>query len=227
SALPHPGPATMRLSPLPLALVLVIAASAAAAQLQNENLLVSVPDGFKIDFQQKNKDMLISEMVPSAESVNDWTQMVTVQIFFGLKGGPEEFKSKVETAWMRACRGGSAHAIAQGKENGYSFAVWLLACPLNRTTGKPEFTWFKATQATTASTWCKQRSRRGRRRRRPRAGWNISGRCACATPACPTAPVRPRWSSKNASRSFRRVCRIRATLQSRVPDPRESARRRL
>jgi hypothetical protein len=137
----------MRLSPLPLALVTVaMAASAAAAQLQNENLLVTVPDGFKIDFQQKNKDMLISEMVPSAESVNDWTQMVTVQIFLGLKGGPEEFKSKVETAWMRACRGGSAHAIAQGKENGYSFAVWLLACPLNRTTGKPEFTWFKATQ---------------------------------------------------------------------------------
>jgi hypothetical protein len=26
-----------------------------------------LPDGFKIDFQQRNKDMLISEMVPEAK----------------------------------------------------------------------------------------------------------------------------------------------------------------
>ena len=121
----------MRMSSLALALGVVMAASAAAAQLQNENLLVTVPDGFKADFQQKTKEMLISEMVPGAESVNDWTQMVTVQIFFGLKSGPDEFKSKVETGWARACRGSSAHAVAQGKENGYPFAVWLLACPPN------------------------------------------------------------------------------------------------
>jgi hypothetical protein len=136
----------MRLSSLLLALVLATAASVAAAQLQNENLLVTMPDGFKMDFQEKTKEMLISEMVPGAESVDNWTQMVTVQIFFGLKSGPEEFKSRVETGWARACRGSSAHAIAQGKENGYPFAVWLLACPLNKTTGKPEFTWFKAMQ---------------------------------------------------------------------------------
>jgi hypothetical protein len=136
----------MRLSSLPLTLVVALAASAAAAQLQNENLLVTMPDGFKADFQQKTKEMLISEMVPSAESVADWTQMVTVQIFYDLKNGAEQFKSNVETGWARACRGSSAHAIAQGNENGYPFAVWLLACPLNRTTGKPEFTWFKAMQ---------------------------------------------------------------------------------
>jgi hypothetical protein len=136
----------MRLSSLLLALVLATAASVAAAQLQNENLLVTMPDGFKMDFQEKTKEMLISEMVPGAESVDNWTQMVTVQIFFGLKSGPEEFKSKVETGWARACRGSSAHAVAQGKENAYPFAVWLLACPLNKTTGKPEFTWFKAMQ---------------------------------------------------------------------------------
>jgi hypothetical protein len=136
----------MRLSSLPLAFVVAMVASAAAAQLQNENVLVTMPDGFKTDFQQRTKDMLISEMVPSAESVDNWTQMVTVQIFFGLKSGPEEFKSSVEKGWARACRGSSAHAVAQGKEDGYPFAVWLLACPLNKTTGKPEFTWFKAMQ---------------------------------------------------------------------------------
>src|SRR5262245_5892960 len=75
-----PDTPPMKLSSLPLALAVAMAASAAAAQLQNENLLVTMPDGFKMDFQQKAKEMLISEMVPNAESVGNWTQMVTVQI---------------------------------------------------------------------------------------------------------------------------------------------------
>ena len=44
-----------------------MAASACLAQLQDENILTKLPDGFKIDFQQRNKDMLISEMVPEAK----------------------------------------------------------------------------------------------------------------------------------------------------------------
>jgi hypothetical protein len=36
--------------------------------------------------------------------------------------------------------------VAQGPENGYPAAVWLLSCPRNRETGKPEITWFKAIQ---------------------------------------------------------------------------------
>jgi hypothetical protein len=46
-----------------------MAASACLAQLQDENILTKLPDGFKIDFQQRNKDMLISEMVPVKQSV--------------------------------------------------------------------------------------------------------------------------------------------------------------
>ena len=136
----------MKLSSLPLALAVAILASAASAQLQDENLLVTMPEGFKTGFQQKNKDMLMSEMVPSAETVENWTRMVTVQIFYNLKPPLDEYKDGVEKGWARACRGSSAHAVAQGEENGYPFLLWLLACPLNRTTGKPEFTWFKAIQ---------------------------------------------------------------------------------
>jgi hypothetical protein len=38
--------------------------SATVAQLRNENLLTTIPDGYKTDFQDKTSDMLISEMVP-------------------------------------------------------------------------------------------------------------------------------------------------------------------
>ena len=36
--------------------------------------------------------------------------------------------------------------VAQGDENGYPSMVWLQNCPLNKATGKPEITWFKAIQ---------------------------------------------------------------------------------
>jgi hypothetical protein len=36
--------------------------------------------------------------------------------------------------------------VAQGEENGYPSLVWLQNCPLNKATGKPEITWFKAIQ---------------------------------------------------------------------------------
>ena len=50
-----------------LGLAAAMAASACLAELQDENILTKLPDGFKIDFQQRNKDMLISEMVPEAK----------------------------------------------------------------------------------------------------------------------------------------------------------------
>ena len=69
-----------------IALFVVALTGATLAQLQNENLLVTMPQGFKIGFQDKKGNVQISEMVPSSETVSDWTEiMVTVQIFFGHK----------------------------------------------------------------------------------------------------------------------------------------------
>jgi hypothetical protein len=84
----------MKATSIYLGLMAAIAASACLADLQDENFLTKLPDGFKIDFQQKNKDMLISEMVPVKQSVKNWTEMVTVQVFYGLKATPEQFKDQ-------------------------------------------------------------------------------------------------------------------------------------
>jgi hypothetical protein len=122
-------------------------ATAAAAQLVNENLLVAVPDGYKIDYGDKKNTMIINEMVPVTESIKNWSEMVTVQIFLGMKDvTPEEFKGRMEGLWRSACPQAESHPVASGDENGYAAAVWLMSCPLNPTTGKPEMTWFKAIQ---------------------------------------------------------------------------------
>jgi hypothetical protein len=54
-----------------------------------------MPQGFKIGFQDKKGNVQISEMVPSSETVSDWTEMVTVQIFFGHKTTPAQFKDRI------------------------------------------------------------------------------------------------------------------------------------
>src|SRR5262249_23634265 len=103
-----------------------------------------LPEGYKVDHSAKNDKASISEMVPKAESVKDWTEMVTVQIFFGLKTPPQQFKARMETLWSQACANSTTNPIAEANENGYPVLVGLLTCPRNPQTGKPEWTWFKA-----------------------------------------------------------------------------------
>jgi hypothetical protein len=107
-----------------MALMIAMTTPACLAELKDENILAKLPAGYKIGFQQKNNDMLISEMVPVDQSVKNWTEMITVQVFYALKATPDQF--------------------GQGRENGYPSMVWLQNCPLNKATGKPEITWFKA-----------------------------------------------------------------------------------
>jgi hypothetical protein len=116
---------------------------AALAQLVNENLLVTIPPGYKIDFKDRKPDRLINEMVPEDQTVGDWTEMVTVQIFYGLKATPEAFENRVADGWLKACPGATTSSIVSGPENGYPAGVWLLNCPRNPATGKPEITWTK------------------------------------------------------------------------------------
>ena len=129
-----------------LGLGMALAASPCHAQLRDENILAKLPTGFKIDFQQRNKTMLISEMVPVKQSVKNWTEMVTVQVFYGLMVTPDQFKARIEKELATACPGAELHPVAEGAENGYPSMVWLQSCPINKATGKPEITWFKAIQ---------------------------------------------------------------------------------
>jgi len=119
----------------------------AVAAFVNENLLTTAPAGYHVGFSNKTDDGLITEWVPAGETVENWTEMVTVQVFYHLRGSPEAFMSNLETRWLRGCPGaGPAQPIANAVENGYPTLVWLLSCPQNPASGKMEVTWFKAVQ---------------------------------------------------------------------------------
>ena len=117
-----------------------------AAGLEDENLLQTLPDGYKIGFQDRQQNMLLTEMVPEAETVENWTEMVTTQVFPGLKATPQQFKATIDQSVKAACPGAESVDVTQGEENEYPISIWMQVCPLNPSTGKPEYTWFKAIQ---------------------------------------------------------------------------------
>lgn len=135
----------MKLSCLLLSLLVVAFQSVCLADLTDENLLQNLPSGYKVDFQAKQGSMFITEMVPQSETVKNWTEMVTTQVFKGLKNvTPEQFQALMAKNWLAACKDGGVAPVTRGEENGYLFSIWLQTCPLNQSTGKPENTWFKA-----------------------------------------------------------------------------------
>ncbi len=129
---------------LPFALLGWLTASTANAQLVDENLLWPLPEGYKIGFQNKANGILMTEAVPTGETVESWTEMVTVQIFYGRKSPPAQAKASMENLWTRDCEGSTSHPVFSGQENGYPVVLWLMSCPLNKQSGKPEITWMKA-----------------------------------------------------------------------------------
>jgi hypothetical protein len=128
------------------ALALSLAAPSAQA-LEGEVLLVSVPKGYKIGYEKKGGNQIMTEMVPQAETVKDWTEMVTVQIFLNMRGvTPAQYRQRIENLWGQACNGSEFAKVKEDAEGGYPTLTWLQKCPMNNATGKPELTWMKAIQ---------------------------------------------------------------------------------
>jgi len=120
-------------------------ASPTWAQFGDENLRQLLPHGFKVGFETTRGVMTMTEAVPDGETVKDWSEMVTTQVFLGRKGlDPVQFLSGIGHQWLAACPGSVAPAIHTGHANGYVVSMFFLECPINPTTGKPEATLFRA-----------------------------------------------------------------------------------
>lgn len=112
----------------------------AQAQLDAENLIVIPPDGWKIGYQSSHDTRSITEFVPAIETVDDWTQMLTVQIFRHATVDSATFVKGLAQRYMNDCPGTTAKGIFTGTTNGYVVSMLLLKCPKNPGTGKPETT---------------------------------------------------------------------------------------
>ena len=59
---------------------------------------------------------------------------------------PEQAQDILTNDWFNARANSESNPVSDGTENGYSFVLWQLYCPLNSVTQKPEFTYMKAIQ---------------------------------------------------------------------------------
>ena len=128
-----------------LAPFLCLVAGPSLGQLKGENLLVSMPPGFKVGYEDSRDGVKLAEWIPVSETVQNWSEMVTVQIFYRRTDlDPALFLAKIEAQWLTSCKGSTQVPTVTGKANGYVVSTVLLSCPLLPSTGKPETTMFRA-----------------------------------------------------------------------------------
>lgn len=127
-----------------------LSSAAAEGAMRGENLLQSLPPGYKIGYQTRQGQMSISELVPSDEFVESWTSMVTTQVFHGMRIPADGFQQRLAANLSGTCPGANAVKIDAGEEDGYTYALWQHVCPLNPATGKPEHFWSKTIEGNDA-----------------------------------------------------------------------------
>jgi hypothetical protein len=109
------------------------------AQLKDETLVATIPTGFKIGSQTNHDRVTTLEWIKESESLQNWTEMVTVQVDrSGNKATPPQLLQGIGTKWLLACKDGVANQKPDAEANGYPTSMLLLHCPLNTATGKPE-----------------------------------------------------------------------------------------
>ena len=96
--------------------------------------------GFVVGFEKANGEQSILERIPTGETVQRWTSMLTSQRFFG-RGrdpGPRQLLVNMQGLMTNACPGGSTSEIVPMTVSGRPAARMRADCPLNPQTGLPE-----------------------------------------------------------------------------------------
>jgi hypothetical protein len=115
-----------------------------SAQATGENLLVALPTGYKVAGESKQGDKIITLMIPEAQSIEQWQELVTTLVFLGAKNADiAQFASNLQSQWLGMCKGGAVAPVRTGQENGMAFVIWVQVCPRDPVS-LSEYTYIKA-----------------------------------------------------------------------------------
>ncbi|KZL20811.1 hypothetical protein PsAD2_01300 [Pseudovibrio axinellae] len=110
-------------------LALLIASGVSfASGLMDENLLVGMPEGYKVAFSQNKNGLLVSEMIPRGQSLKTWRDMVTVQIHFSRRVKMKMLEKQYTQVKNPICKQHDGRLLKKGRENGYEFGMFLTRC---------------------------------------------------------------------------------------------------
>ena len=121
---------------------LMVSLAEAQGELTGENLLVEIPSGYELGHHQKTGQGEISEFIPKGETVEKWSEMVTVQLLPAHNDNAKFYES-LDSLVKQACADGKTQVVATTEENGYSTKVFQLYCPTNPHTNMGELTFVK------------------------------------------------------------------------------------
>ena len=127
--------------------VLLISSTLYGSSLKHENLMQGIPKDFKLGFKDFNKKtrFRLLEFIPKNETVNNWSQMITTNIYHrNINLTAKEYIQKMDSMWKKNCKNSYTKILPNGKENGYEYALLMTYCPKNKMTNKEELTYFKA-----------------------------------------------------------------------------------
>lgn len=103
-----------------------------------------MPSGYKIVFREATRMGSILELIPEAETLLQWSEMLTVQVLHNRAGWTlSGYRAAIGKRWAETCPSSSSDLVEQGTEQSRPMLIWSQRCPLNKQTGKPEMTWFK------------------------------------------------------------------------------------
>jgi hypothetical protein len=123
--------------------------SLAAAQTQSgEQLFILPPKGWLVGFHDTKGNIDVTEVLPSGQTLKDWTEMLTVQIVTGPSGkSPQDvLKDQLEVV-KNACEDIGAGQVSVAMENGYDTAMRAVACPKSKQWGDGELSLYKVITA--------------------------------------------------------------------------------
>jgi hypothetical protein len=129
-----------------LALVTIAAAPPPAPQPLGETLVQPTIPGFKLGLSNGNAGGSTQQYVRESESVQSWTDMITVQSIKG-RGDwvPGVYLSGYGQTFMKRCPKAQHGRIGTGIANGYPAAILAIQCPMSPDK-KPESVFLRAVQ---------------------------------------------------------------------------------
>ena len=131
-------------------LILMLAAGSnffLAQSSEIELLQLSIPEGWVSGFQVEKGQMEMHEFIPDNQNIDHWSDMITVQIFYGGIGKTAiEFAAVFKQGWKNSCPSMQDSEEITGFENGYAFAFWTQYCELSPVSQRSEFVLIKAIQ---------------------------------------------------------------------------------
>ena len=123
----------------------IMAPALAFAALQGENLLVPPLAGWSQAYAAAGNGIRLVEYVPKGQTADAWSQMATIEIFFGRGGmNPRDLEQKVVDGVRQNCQAMHVTDLGVGTSSSLPAARWVTYCGKWKQLPNGEITYFQA-----------------------------------------------------------------------------------